>query len=98
MGAHEEAIHVPFIIHNPKLIPISKSVNIAQPLVGKNLTPLILSNDSRMSVDEPIYFMTDDDVTKGLNQRTFLGIPYKSVIQPNHIETVIVKLHTGKNK
>ena len=42
--------------------------------------------------------MTDDDVTRGLNQTTLTGQPYKSVVQPNHIEAVIAMLQTGKTK
>ena len=42
--------------------------------------------------------MTDDDVTRGSNQINFAGKPYNSVSQPNHIETVIAYLQTGKNK
>lgn len=127
--AYEEAIHIPLIIHNPKLIPKSKSVDMltshvdilptilglagintastleelkkyyteAHPLVGRNLTPLIMGDDTFRGANEPIYFMTDDDVTRGLNQINVLGKPYKSVKQPNHIETVIAQLPTGDN-
>jgi hypothetical protein len=48
-------------------------------------------------IEEPLYFMTDDDFTKGLNQTTVTGEPYESVVQPNHIEAVITKLETGEN-
>lgn len=127
--AYEEAIHVPLIIHNPKLFPQSKSVDIltshvdvlptiltlagistakaqeelrkyfteVHSLVGRDLTPLITGDDLFIGANEPIYFMTDDDVTQGLNQISVLGKPYKSVIQPNHIETVIAQLPTGVN-
>lgn len=67
------------------------------PLVGRDLSPLVVHDKDFERSNEPIYFMTDDDVTKGLNQQSVLGIPYESVIQPNHIETVIVKLKTGKD-
>ena len=46
----------------------------------------------------PLYFMTDDDVTKGLNQVCLTGQPYESTVQPNHLESVIVRLRTGENK
>jgi len=125
--AYEETIHVPLIIHNPRLtrksvdmltshvdiLPtilgitginkaesleeLKKSHTEAHPLVGRDLSPLIFGDGEFAHINEPIYFMTDDDVTKGLNQISFLGRPYKSVIQPNHVETVIVKLPTGKN-
>ncbi|MCT4507403.1 MAG: sulfatase-like hydrolase/transferase [Tepidibacter sp.] len=67
------------------------------PLVGRDLSPIISQGKNFERINEPIYFMTDDDVTKGLNQKSVLGIPYESVIQPNHVETVIAKLQTGKN-
>ncbi len=67
------------------------------PLVGRDLSPMIVHDKGFERSNEPIYFMTDDDVTKGLNQKSVLGIPYESVTQPNHIETIIVKLKTGKN-
>ena len=126
--AYEEAIHVPFIIHNPKLVPRSKSIDVltshvdilptmlalagintkksleilkrshseAHALVGRNLVPLILEDCSCNHINEPIYFMTDDDPSKTLNTSSFSGRQYEPVIQPNHIETVIVKLATGK--
>lgn len=67
------------------------------PLVGRDLSPLIIHDEDFERSNEPIYFMTDDDATKGLDQNTVLGIPYESVIQPNSVETVIAKLKTGKN-
>lgn len=73
---------------------LSKGHTEVKPLVGRNLTPL-LEKSEHFKADEPIYFMTDDDVTKGLNQTTVTGKPYTSVIQPNHIEAVITKLKTG---
>lgn len=63
-----------------------------QPLVGRDLSPLILGQDKAPRDDEPLYFMTDDDITRGLNQHNFLGWHYNSVVQPNHIETIIVKI------
>lgn len=67
------------------------------PLVGKNLSPFIKGEIESQFLDEPIYFMTDDDFTRGLNQTTVLGVPYRSVVQPNIIETVITALPTSGN-
>jgi arylsulfatase A-like enzyme len=61
----------------------------AQPLVGRDLSPLILGQGDPERAEEPLYFMTDDDVTRGLDQVNWLGWKYNSVIQPNHVETVI---------
>ncbi|WP_407272126.1 sulfatase-like hydrolase/transferase [Radiobacillus sp. PE A8.2] len=128
-NVYEESIHVPFIIHSPKLfsseettdtltshvdiIPtllgladidvnkvqrqLSRDHTEVHPLVGRDLTPLLYHQHDFDRANEPLYFMTDDDVTKGLNQVTITGEPYQSVIQPNHIETVITKLRTGEN-
>ncbi|HEY2495251.1 MAG TPA: sulfatase-like hydrolase/transferase [Paenibacillus sp.] len=63
------------------------------PFVGRNLTPLILGQNPSAIVDEPIYFMTDDDITRGQHQVNPLGKAYPSVIQPNHVETIITTLH-----
>ncbi len=157
--AYEEAIHVPLIIHNPRLFPHAESVDMltshvdllptmlglagadtegirlqlmrdhadARPLVGRNLAPLVLGEDVPQGAGEPItlgagdpitlgvggpitlgvggpitlgaggpiYFMTDDDVTKGLYQQSVLGRCYDSVIQPNSVETVIAEFHSG---
>lgn len=127
--AYEEAIHVPLIVHNPRLIPhyraidtLTSHVDILPTIlslarideskaieelkknhtevhlpVGKDLTPFILNNTELIQINEPIYFMTDDDPSKTLNSATFLGRPYEPVKQPSHIETVIVKLQTGED-
>jgi len=65
----------------------------AEPLVGRNLAPLVYGEVSPDAINEPLYFMTDDDPSRGLNQDNWTGIPYNSVIQPNHIETVIARLN-----
>ncbi len=126
--AYEESIHVPFIIHSPRLFngrqstdiitshvdilptmlglagiddlsgiqdELSKNHTEVHPLVGRNLTPILNDVESE-ELEEPVYFMTDDDFSRGLNQETLLGRPYTSVVQPNHIETVITTLPTGE--
>lgn len=126
--AYEEAIHVPLIIHNPGLIPESKSIDVltshvdilptmielagidsnkaakelkkthteVHPLVGRSLVPFILNDVKSMHENEPVYFMTDDDPSRTFDQ-SFLGKPIDPVVQPSHIETIIVKLPTGTN-
>ena len=68
------------------------------PLVGRDLSPLVLGNGELERAGEPLYFMTDDDVTRGPNQETILGQPYESVVQPNHIQTVIAAVQTNQGK
>lgn len=77
---------------------LRKSHSEVHPLVGRDFSPLINGKTNFPRANEPIYFMTDDEVTKGLNQFTVTGKPYESVIQPNHLETIILKLPTGKEK
>lgn len=128
-NAYEESIHVPFIIHHPRLFPrkattkmltshvdilptllglaqidelsirkqLAKNHSEVHPPVGRDLSPLLYGNADFLRANEALYFMTDDDVTKGVNQVSISGEPYNSVGQPNHVETVIAYLQTGKN-
>lgn len=66
----------------------------ARPLVGRDLTPFLYGEGEPQLAGEPVYFMTDDDITRGSNQETLLGRPYNSVLQPNHIQTVIAFVQT----
>lgn len=77
---------------------LSKDHSEVHALVGRDLTKLLNGKVKFPRANEPLYFMTDDDITKGLNQTTITGKPYQSVVQPNHIEAVITTLHTGENK
>ncbi|AZN41647.1 sulfatase-like hydrolase/transferase [Paenibacillus albus] len=72
-----------------------------RPFVGRDLTSILIGQtDSRESqrLGEPVYFMTDDDITRGQHQRNILGRPYDSVVQPNHIETVIADLPSAQGQ
>ncbi|MEW6735187.1 MAG: sulfatase-like hydrolase/transferase [Acidobacteriota bacterium] len=63
-------------------------------LVGRDLSGVVLGSQSPDNLKEPIYFMTDDEVSEGLNQTNpLLGFNYHSVVQPGHIETVIATLN-----
>ncbi len=64
----------------------------ARPLVGRNLANLLLGQVAAGSVETPVYFMTDDDPSRGQDQENIIGIPYDSVTQPNHIEAVVASL------
>jgi arylsulfatase A-like enzyme len=72
---------------------LQKEFSEARHLVGRDLTPLVYGDHNPALTQEPVYFMTDDDVTRGQHQTNPLGIPYSSVVQPNHIETVITTLY-----
>jgi choline-sulfatase len=58
--------------------------------VGRNLSGLV--DGSVAARSEPVYFMTEDEPSRGLNQNNVFGVAYDSVSQPNHIETVIAEL------
>lgn len=62
------------------------------PLVGRDLSPAILGKVDPKALSEPIFFMTDDDPSRGLDQKNFIGLSYDSVMQPNHVETVIAEI------
>lgn len=76
---------------------LSESHTEVRPLVGRDLTPLLRGKGDFPFSDEPIYFMSDDNITKGLDQVSVLGIPYHAVVQPNSIETVMATLPTGRD-
>ncbi|MFZ5643670.1 MAG: sulfatase-like hydrolase/transferase [Bacillota bacterium] len=76
---------------------LSNNHTEVHPLVGRDLSLLLQGKKDFKGADGPIYFMTDDNFTKGLNQVSVTGIPYHAVIQPNSIETVIVALPTGRD-
>ena len=82
---------------NPE--PIRKTLaqdhSDALPLVGRDLSPLLRGQVNPASVNAPLYFMTDDDPSRGLNQDNWTGIgfDYTSVKQSNHVETVITRLN-----
>lgn len=129
-NTYEESIHVPLIIHSPKLFSdreqtdmITSHVDVlptllglagvdperiqrelvkthteVHPLVGRDLSPLLKGKTQFFRSNEPVYFMSDDDVTRGLNQVSAAGDPYESVVQPNHIESIITTLSTGKDR
>lgn len=67
----------------------------ARPLVGKDVSAAILGKATPDSLDAPVYFMTDDDPSRGLNQQNLIGLSYTAVKQPSHIETVIARLSGG---
>ena len=68
----------------------------ARPLPGRDLSGLITGKASAASVATPIYFMTEDDVSRGLNQTNVLtGKPFAPVDHPSNIESVITTRPTG---
>ena len=68
----------------------------AHPLPGRDLSGVVLGTTAAPSIESPIYFMTEDDVTRGVTQVNILnGKPFEPVTPPINIESVIAALPTG---
>jgi arylsulfatase A-like enzyme len=68
----------------------------ARPLPGRDLSGLLTGQVPADSVAAPVYFMTEDDITRGLTQRNVLsGDAFDAVAFPSHVESVVTTLPTG---
>ncbi len=68
----------------------------SQPLPGRDLSGVLTGSATPESIQSPIYFMTDDNVTSGSSQQNlFTGEPFDAVDMPSRIESVIASLPTG---
>ncbi len=77
---------------------VSEHHNEAQPLPGRDLSPLITGAASPESVAAPIYFMTEDNISRGLSARNAItGELYSPVDDPCSIESTIAALPTGSD-
>jgi Sulfatase len=82
----EEAAHI-----------VSRHHVETQPLVGRDLTGLLAGSQDEESVDAPVYFMTEDQITMGLRTvNLFSGEPFDPVGEPSKVESVITHLPTGE--
>ena len=67
-------------------------------LVGRDLSGVLLGEQDVESLrDEPVYFMTDDQIFRGAQAVAFTGISYPPVVQPASVETVVAYLPTGSD-
>jgi choline-sulfatase len=67
----------------------------AAPFVGRDLSRLITGQDDPATFNDPVYFMTDDDVSRGMDMKKRDGTGYRPVDEPNSVETVIARLDDG---
>ena len=68
----------------------------ARPLVGRDLSRIIRDPAIASSSVEPIYFMTEDEVTRGITQNNILtGEPFDALAPPACIESTVASLPTG---
>ncbi|MCA0173929.1 sulfatase-like hydrolase/transferase [Bacillus sp. RAR_GA_16] len=82
-GIDEEEIHT----------LLSVDAADVRPLVGRDLTPLLLGRKRFYRANEPLYFMTDEEEKLDLKDA---GELVETVVQPNHIEAVVTTLRTGE--
>jgi choline-sulfatase len=76
---------------------LAKNHTEVHSLVGRDLSGVILGETSPSQVRGPVYFMTEDEVSRGFYQTSAVGFEYRPVTQPNTIETVVAYLATGQN-
>jgi arylsulfatase A-like enzyme len=75
---------------------VARSHREARPLPGRDLSAVLTGRVAPESVESPVYFMTEDDVTSGLTQNNVLtGEPFGALPAPAFIESVITGLPTG---
>jgi arylsulfatase A-like enzyme len=67
-----------------------------RPLPGRDLSRVVTGVTELDDVRAPIYFMTEDDVTRGTVQvNIFTNTPYEAVSQPSKVESVVALLPSG---
>ena len=69
-----------------------------QPLPGRDLGPLLTGTATADAVDAPVYFMTEDQISRGLRMTNrFTGEAFEPVGEPDKVESVITRLPTGRD-
>jgi arylsulfatase A-like enzyme len=71
---------------------LARSHTEAQALVGRDLSSALRGGSL---ADDPVYFMTEDEVSEGLDQTTVIGRPYEAVEEPAKVEAVVARLDAG---
>lgn len=71
---------------------LSRTHTEAQPPVGRDLSGLLHGDDPG---DAPIYLMSEDEVSEGLDQTSAVGLAYESVAEPAKVEAVLARLDPG---
>lgn len=68
----------------------------AQHLPGRDLSPMLTGGAAASELDAPVYFMTEDRISRGLrNQNRFTNEPFTPVAEPCKVESVIARLDDG---
>ena len=68
----------------------------ARDLPGRDLSGLVTGSEPAAAFAEPIYFMTEDDISSGLNTKNlFTGTPFEPMDPVSRVESVITTQPTG---
>ncbi|GAB4192599.1 MAG: sulfatase-like hydrolase/transferase [Wenzhouxiangellaceae bacterium] len=81
---------------NAAVEALSATHSEAQKPVGADLSRLVLSGGADGHGDEVLYFMTDDQVSEGLNNINPRGRVYEPIEEPSHLDTVITWLQDAQ--
>ena len=67
-----------------------------QPLVGRDLSSLVHGEADESILDDPVYFMTEDEISRGLDHvNRFTKVPFEAVAGPAKVESVIARVATA---
>jgi arylsulfatase A-like enzyme len=76
---------------------VRRDHRIVEPFVGRDLSAALTGSGDAEVLGGPIYFMTDDEVTRGATQQNVLtGERFDALDVPARIESVIATLPTGE--
>jgi arylsulfatase A-like enzyme len=75
---------------------VAASHDEAQPLPGRDLSAVLTGQTAPESAAAPVYFMTEDDISRGLSTQSLVsGESYETVGGPSRVESVVASLPTG---
>ena len=77
---------------------VAKEHTEAQDLPGRDLSGLIRGNEKPEEMQDSLYFMTEDDFTRGSNNTNpMTGAAFEPVRYPSKVESVVASLPTGQD-
>ncbi|MFZ4519257.1 MAG: sulfatase-like hydrolase/transferase [Microthrixaceae bacterium] len=75
---------------------LARGHRLVRPLPGRDLSGVLTGAVGADDLSGPVYFMTEDAVTRGASQSNVLtGEPFDSLTAPARIESVVTTLPTG---
>jgi arylsulfatase A-like enzyme len=75
---------------------VSQAHDETHALPGRDLSPAVTGSVDSDTLAGPVYFMSEDDVTRGISMHNlFTAEPYESVPTPSKVEAVVASLPTG---